>query len=265
MIRIKWLMLGSCLLLCLMGCEHKEQPKFNRNQTRYELNHFLFAVKDSDGKRVGPGNNIFSDSKEVVFQDESGGIHLRLIGSKNEVVAAEIVSLDAKGWGLYEFVLEGNLDQIPAHVMVSPFLYADDKNEVDIEFSAWDETDNEQESPWLKEGNYQFIVQPYNQVGNSIRPTERLVLDCEEGIPLTSYRIYNLEDKVQIEMYEGRFEAGRLIDTWDYPHGILEGDDMRFHLNVYVKDGNLSKVQELSEPIEIILKEFNFIEATDLH
>ena len=64
-------MFSSCLLLCLMGCEYKEQPKLNRNQTRYELNHFLFGVKDSDGKRVGPGNNIFSDSKEVVFQDES--------------------------------------------------------------------------------------------------------------------------------------------------------------------------------------------------
>lgn len=262
---IMWLILGSYLILCLLGCERQEEHEFERYQTRYDLNHILFAVKDSGGEQVGPGNNIFSDSKEVVFQDESGGIHLRLREVQNHVLAAEIVSLDAKGLGRYEFVLEGNLDQIPSHVIVSPFLYADDENEVDIEFSSWNETDNEQESPWLKEGNYQFIVQPYYQIGNSIRPREQLALNHEDEISLTSYRIDNLKDKVRIELYEGHFEDGILIKEWEYPYGILEGDKMRFRLNVYVKDGISSKELELIEPIEVTLKEFNFIKASDLH
>ena len=257
---MKWMMILGCLCLGLIGCVPKEIDKISRYSTRYILDGFTFLVKDSKGERVGPRGNIFSDEETVVFQDESGSIHLRLRESEEGVLAAEIVCVEAKGFGLYEFVLEGNLDQIPAEVMVSPFLYYDDENEIDIEFSTWSRVDNEQESPWLGRGNYQFIRQPYYQKGHSVRPDEMLVLDHSKGVPLTSYRVYNLEDKVQIEMYEGGFEDGELIQSWEYSPGVLKGNLMRFRLNLYLRNTTDSK---LNESVEVVLKEFKFKEISD--
>ncbi len=240
-----------------MGCEKVEQDKFSHYSTRYEINNYSFAVKDSKGEPVGPRGNIFSDDTRVVFSDDDG-IHLRLSRIEDTLLAAEIISVDAKGFGRYEFVLEGNVDQIPAQVVVSPFLYADDENEVDIEFSSWSKEDNLLDSPWLGRGNYQFIFQPYDQIGNSLRPNELLTLKRESGRVITSYRIDNLRNKVKIEMYEGKFSEGNLISKWEYPRGVIKGDEMNFRLNVYIRNwSNIEKV-ETKLPIEIILKDFQF-------
>ncbi len=238
--------------LYLTGCKHQDGDEFSHFKTRYELNNYTFAVKDSEGERVGPRLNVFSDDEDVVFQ------------KNNQFLAAEIISIDAKGLGRYEFVLEGDIDQIPAEVIVSPFLYADDENEVDIEFSSWNEEDNADESPWLKEGNYQFVVQPYYKRGNSNRPTEKLDLNRGEKGGMTRYRIDNFADKVRIEIYDMGNSNHNPLATWEYPHGVAKGDEMRFRLNIYLRDEEAIQSKGLSEPISIILRDFKFTKLKDL-
>ncbi len=249
--------------LYLTGCKHQDGDEFSHFKTRYELNNYTFAVKDSEGERVGPRLNVFSDDEDVVFQSKDG-IHLQLVEKNNQILAAEIISIDAKGLGRYEFVLEGDIDQIPAEVIVSPFLYADDENEVDIEFSSWNEEDNADESPWLKEGNYQFVVQPYYKRGNSNRPTEKLDLNRGEKGGMTRYRIDNFADKVRIEIYDMGNSNHKPLATWEYPHGVAKGDEMRFRLNIYLRDEEAIQSKGLSEPISIILRDFKFTKLKDL-
>ncbi len=249
--------------LCLTGCKYLDGDEFSHYKTRYKLNNYTFAVKDSKGERVGPRLNVFSDDEDAVFQSKDG-IHLQLIEKNNQILAAEIISIDAKGLGRYEFVLEGGVDRIPAEVIVSPFLYADDENEVDIEFSSWDEEDNANESPWLREGNYQFVVQPYYKRGNSNRPTEKLDLNRGEKGGMTRYRIDNFTDKVRIEIYDMGDSNHKPLATWEYPRGIAKGDEMRFRLNVYLRDEEAVQREGLSEPISIILREFKFTKLKDL-
>ena len=42
-----------------------------------EFSGYTWTIKDSYGKHTGPGNNYFSGSKENVYVDANGKLHLR--------------------------------------------------------------------------------------------------------------------------------------------------------------------------------------------
>ena len=43
-----------------------------------EFSGYKWVTKETYGRRTGPGNNLFSGSKENVFVDQEGKLHLRL-------------------------------------------------------------------------------------------------------------------------------------------------------------------------------------------
>ena len=117
----------------------------------------------------GPGPNVFSDSPETVWVDAQGRLHLRIWNDGGQWVVPEITLVDELGYGNYEFLTEGRVDEFDPNAILGLFIweYQTDysgidsenvANEFDIEFSRWGDPFNP--------NNAQFVAQPYHRPGN---------------------------------------------------------------------------------------------------
>lgn len=120
-------------------------------------------VKASDTP-VGPGPNPFSDSRDNVWLDSQGQLHLKITEESGVYKTAEVVSKDSFGYGSYIFHLTSPVSQLDPNVVLGLFLWSDDPDfnhrEIDIEFSRWQDPLNQ---------NAQFVVQPWDTPGNMER------------------------------------------------------------------------------------------------
>jgi len=112
-----------------------------------------WIVKDSHGKPVGPGDNIFSPAIENVFINEDGQLVLHITRHNLKWHCAEIFSTTSFGYGRYIFEIDVNPQKIHKNIVLGLFTY--DKtmttmfNEIDIEFSRWGACQN---------ANTQYVV-----------------------------------------------------------------------------------------------------------
>lgn len=204
-----------------------------------------FKVKDSsisETGRLAPNNNIFSDSEENVRIDERGRLVLKLTenedGSWN---AAEVISTEDLGYGKYVFKIASRIDTLDKNVMFSPFLYKDDENEIDIEFSDFGDY------------NSQFVVQPYYKQGNMYTYTSELTGSY------TSYVLDYQKDYIKFESYHGHDINNKrnLIEEWNYTGSdIPSPEDMKLRFNMYVRRG---EAPSNNTEQEIIITEFKHI------
>jgi hypothetical protein len=79
--------------------------------------------------------------------DASGYLHLRIAKGKNGWTAAEVFTTDEMGFGIYQWVVDGNVYDMDPTTVLGLFTYgpthhigADAENEIDIEFSQWNNT-----------------------------------------------------------------------------------------------------------------------------
>ena len=118
---------------------------------------YEWKVRSSRGAAQGPGPNIFSDSRDNVFVDSKGDLHLRITQREDKKwVAAEIDLTQSLGYGTYQWELSSRYDRLPSNVVVGLFTYIsprsvarqtdgvvgnqkpDTPHEIDIEFTgAW--------------------------------------------------------------------------------------------------------------------------------
>jgi len=93
---------------------------------------------------VAPGNpgNI-----EV---DKNGYLHLRIANRTGEWSASEMFTADVLGFGTYQWVIQGNIYDMDKSSVLGLFTYGpashvgvDGENEIDIEFSRWNDTCHE--------------------------------------------------------------------------------------------------------------------------
>jgi hypothetical protein len=103
-------------------------------------------VMDYGAKIHGPGNNLWS--KENVWVDENGFLHLLISKRKGKWYCAEVVSHEHASYGDYQFSFEFlDADQDP-NLVFSTYLYVDRSGaegvpepdslkEIDIEFTRW--------------------------------------------------------------------------------------------------------------------------------
>ena len=117
---------------------------------------YQWVVKESLGKHTGPGNNFFSGSKDNVFVDKDGKLHLRVTHRDDNWYCPEVRMVRSLGIGKYSFYL----DELPQHldkdVVIGLFLYdrEDTSNfhkEIDIEISQWGNDSSI---------NSQYVIQP---------------------------------------------------------------------------------------------------------
>ena len=98
-------------------------------------------IRDSKGKKEGPGNNIFSQSNVLI----NGWIEMKI---SNDYSCSEII-YENLPYGTYEFTLTKPIF-LPKGIVCGIFLYEDDKHEYDIEFGRWNKFFNK---------NLQFVNQ----------------------------------------------------------------------------------------------------------
>jgi len=127
-----------------------------------------WTVKSSIGQ-VGPGPNIFSDSKRNVFVDRRGRLHLRLTRSARHGgrtggvwYSAEVVGTKSLGYGTYTWTLDSRVDQLDPNAVLGLFTWSHDpaynNREIDIEFTRFGNPMN----PF----NAQRTIAPYTNPAN---------------------------------------------------------------------------------------------------
>jgi hypothetical protein len=82
-----------------------------------------------------------------VFVDQNGYLHLRIVNRGGTYTASELFSTDKIGFGTYQWQVEGHADNIDKSTVLGLFPYGpkagigvDAENEIDIEFSKWNNT-----------------------------------------------------------------------------------------------------------------------------
>ncbi|MBA3717671.1 MAG: glycoside hydrolase family 16 protein [Actinobacteria bacterium] len=127
---------------------------------------YSWTVKASSGQ-VGPGPNEFSSSKNNVWVDRNGYLHLRINFSKGKWYCAEIASQRSLGYGTYRFTLGSAVSNLDPNVVLGLFTWDDDPayndREIDLEFSRWGNA--------ADPTNGQYVVQPWSGTGNLQRTT----------------------------------------------------------------------------------------------
>ncbi len=84
-----------------------------------------------------------------IFVDQNGYLHLRIINRGGAYTASELFSADRIGFGTYQWQIEGHVDKMDKSTVLGLFSYGpkagigvDAENEIDIEFSKWNNTCN---------------------------------------------------------------------------------------------------------------------------
>ena len=123
---------------------------------------------------VGPGPNCFSDSPANVSVDAGGRLHLEITQSNERWLCAEVINTRSLGHGRYAFELGSRVDDVDANVVLGLFTWSDDPSfsnrELDIELSRWGNAAD------LTNG--QYVVQPYDRIGNLRRVSQLAVASC---------------------------------------------------------------------------------------
>lgn len=84
-----------------------------------------------------------------VSVDSNGYLHLKITNQNGAYTAAELFSQDQMGFGTYQWQIVGPVDHFDKSTVLGLFPYGpaahrgiDGENELDIEFSQWDDTCN---------------------------------------------------------------------------------------------------------------------------
>lgn len=82
-----------------------------------------------------------------VSVDANGYLHLRIVKREGSYTAAEVFSTEKLGFGTYQWQVQGAVDKMDKTAVLGLFNYgaqagigADAENEIDIEFSQWNDT-----------------------------------------------------------------------------------------------------------------------------
>jgi hypothetical protein len=138
-----------------------------------EFAGYAWRVKTS-GSAVGPGPNHFSDSPDNVSVDDRGRLHLRITYSEGRWWCAEVINARSLGYGRYSFHLGSCVHDLDPSVVLGLFTWSEDpayhNREIDIEFSRCAIGDDPTTG--------QYVIQPYDRIGNLQRITQRTLDSC---------------------------------------------------------------------------------------
>lgn len=179
-------------------------------------------VRRSNGKREGPGNNIFSQYNALLDEDNllNGKESFHLCCDKEG--SAEIYQDKALGYGLYEFDIECPVF-LPKDIILGVFLYKDDKEEVDIEFGRWGKTF----SP-----NCQFVLQKTGEIKRfwNLKNNNKCFINFQKD-----YIVVGVNNKIHVFDSSISKDAKVHINLWHY------GDKKTSQARVILKDWRFTK------------------------
>ncbi len=182
-----------------------------------------------------PGRNYWTNDTNHVWIDGRERLNLTLSPAENDRwYATEVISRETFGYGTYTFYIDAHPEEFDPHVVAAIFLYRDENNEIDIEFSRWGDKDNYQF------GNY--VVQPADQPGN------QFVFPILTTGSYTTHRIEWSPDQIIFTSWHGHYEEapeGRIIAQWQYAgEHIPKADGLRLFFNIWLFRGITPKTDK---------------------
>ena len=240
--------LALCLLFAAQSCSSQEEEvgQEEKEPTTRIINFsgFEWVVRTSGDQFVGPGPNLFSDSKENVWVDDQGRLHLKIVEKGGNWFCSGITLRKNYGHNKYVFYVSSRVDQLDPNVVAGLFTYKNDEEEIDIEFSRWSDPDNE---------DSQFAVQPSYLTGNKVR------YDLDLNGPLSTHWFNWQESFIEFGSYRGHTlepEEEDIIHEWRYSGDNIPPDvDERLKINLWLFRGtapsNLQEAEMVIDRVEI--------------
>ncbi|MEI7830683.1 MAG: hypothetical protein WCI31_12985 [Prolixibacteraceae bacterium] len=211
-----------------------------------QFSGYTWKVESSNDLTVGPGPNLFSDSKENVWFDANGELHLKITQRNNKWYCAKLTLLSSPGYGKYIFYLDSRIDKLDMNVVGGLFSYKSDLEEIDIEFSKWGLAGS---------NNAQFSVQP--SLFTSNKKNYNIILSN-----LQSTHWFNWQkDRIDFASVQGHSSvlpsAGNIIQQWSYSGPNIPPLSVEnTKINLWLYQGNPpSNLQEA----EMVIAGFEFL------
>ena len=221
---------------------------------RIDFSGYEWRVKNT---YQGPGPNQYSDSPDVVRTLANGSLYMG-IDQQGGWRCCEVVLEDHLGYGTYQFVTRGRVDQLDPNIVFGLFIWEyvncyessvmwwNPPNEFDIEFSRWGD-------PGAFEG--QFVAQPYDWPGNIKRFD---IPDNSQSNQITSEFRWAPEGMYCRAWLGGEASPDEktLLQEWFYdgPHHPRPGN-ARVHLNLWLLNG---LPPQDGQPAGVQVEEFTF-------
>jgi len=201
-----------------------------------------WAVKASR-ERVGPGPNYFSASRENVFVDTEGRLHLKIVWRAGRWTSAEVISRQTVGYGTYRFEVE-QANPLDANAVLGAFTWGDESGPHYNEIDALEVGHFGDDSGYA---NAQVVVQPAEAKGN----LQRFLLPHGGS---TTHIMHWRPEGLQFQAVEG---DGPVIHEWSYPRTVpnLSGDNLHFRFNLWLYQG---RPPSGKQEVEVIIKSFSF-------
>jgi len=212
------------------GWAWQEKPIITVENTQSTINFAGMTWHVKEGPSLSPGPNNFSSSTNSVWVDSDGNLHLKVRKVGDRWYCSEVYTDDFMENAEYTFYVSSNVENYDPNVVAAMFLYENDNEELDIEFSRWGDSNND--PGW-------YIVQPSETSGNS------------HGFPLNLNGDYSTHkftwrnDRIDFQSYHGHYSEipdppeDYLIEEWTYTGDDNPEDNgqKRLHLNFWLHNG----------------------------
>jgi len=239
--------IGLFLLLSVSNIADSSKLSLPGNDTLV-FSGYTWIIKTSDSL-VSPGPNYFSKSKKNVWVDKDGYLHLKITRREDKWNCVEINSEKSFGYGRYILYLASRVDSLDKNVFLGMSTYSDSveykHREIDIELSRWGGS-----------GGYngQFVVQPWNVLGNVYRFNMKLK---------DNYSVHSFNWQKGIIYFQSICgekyvipDSTNTIKVWNYTRdGIPLPGDERVKINLWLVNG---KAPSDSLETEVVVRKFEF-------
>lgn len=211
------------------GCKNAdtdETDKTVNGQREVFFSGNWWAVATAQGKPYG-GPFYYSDSKENVWIDDAGKLHLKITYRNDKWYCSKVTLLKPVTYRKYVFQVDSRVDNFDKNVVGGLFTYKSDTQEVDIEFSKWGIDGNR---------NSQFVVQPGSKTENKKRYSMNLT-----GNESTHW--FNWQpDRIEFASYRGHSDnlpdPSEIIQQWTYTGTDIPADlDDQVKINLWLFKG----------------------------
>lgn len=210
-----------------------------------QFSGYDWVVRTSNDNRVGPGPNYFSDSKDNVWVDDEGRLHLKIVQKGGAWYCAGVSLRRSLGYGSYIFYVSSNVSDLDQHAVAGLFTYMNDEEEIDIEFSKWSDPDNM---------DAQFAVQPSHIPGNKVRFNLDLLAE------FSTHAFHWEPQTIEFASLQGHGiapGADNIIHQWTYTgQHIPPNSQERLKINLWLFRGQIPS--DMSEQ-ELIIERVEFV------
>jgi hypothetical protein len=212
---------------------------------------YTWVIKDSNGRRVGPGPCYFSGSEENVSLDSRGQLVLRITQRGERWYCPELISKESFGFGTYRFYLGSPVSRIDPNAILGLFTWSDSREfahrEIDIECAKWGKADDT--------NNAQFVVQPYQPPGRLLR--FRIPPDLETPILSFTWESNRIYFQCHSGQVLGTTSTNSVIREWAFSKtNIPQPGDENARINLWLFGGRAPKNTNTTE---VTISRFEFV------